>query len=517
MLIFIFALSVLLLSPIAQGQRIAVVNQVIASPTFVNLYWDTTWDSDNPTMKVGTIDAITQAVVESSYFAGLSEYGVSSASFAGGFLPDPSCPAKPPNDVAFYNFFPPAPSIVRFIQCEHDHGAAVLRQNNVIYNVILPPSTMESDLVPIHFCAGPGTPISWHYHGVPPFSGAPIYTIVITNSACCPKVGLCGISGLFDDLTHEMVEATTDPYPVDVSIIPPHISIATQNEIGDFCEGNDLQIFVDGSGTTPLITPIRVQNYWSNAQQTCASFGDSTQPTVNKVAVTNWGSQTTFTISGSGFGIMPPQISLPNTTLPYVEVQNTTQNWEAGNTINGDSIQLNISSWSATQINNVGFGPGTTINNVPAVPLSVSLCNPNSLKCNSLGTASAPGPYNPRLTVFNIVGGEFEPPDTISVLLNATQQVMKNTVGGRCTPCTFSSLQTLSPGTYSCTQIVSGDTPIKRISNGCQQLTLALGEETQCIISDEGPTVPTCPVGMKYCGTNAKGEPICVPQKAECP
>jgi hypothetical protein len=150
--------------PLARAQKTAHVDSPIASPTFVNLYWDNTWDADNPGMKRGSLDAITQAIVNSSYFKGLGEYGVTSASFAGGFLPESACPGKAPNSVGFYDPF--NTSIAGFVQCEHDNGPAILRQNNVIYNVILPPSAIESDFWSSNFCSGPGSPAAWHYNGL---------------------------------------------------------------------------------------------------------------------------------------------------------------------------------------------------------------------------------------------------------------------------------------------------------------------------------------------------------------
>jgi hypothetical protein len=93
-ILFVISGSILFLTSAAKGQKTATTNQVITSPAFINLYWDTAWDSDNPTLKAATIDAATQAVVQSAYLAGLSEYGVTSASFLGSFLPDPGCPSN---------------------------------------------------------------------------------------------------------------------------------------------------------------------------------------------------------------------------------------------------------------------------------------------------------------------------------------------------------------------------------------------------------------------------------------
>jgi hypothetical protein len=249
--------ALLPLTPLAQGQnKIANVNQPIESPTFINIYWDSAWDADDPAMKMGTVEAVTQAVIQSPYFTGLAEYGVKSASIAPGILPAPNCATKAPNRVGFYD--PTPVSIAGFIQCEYDNGPPLLRQNNVIYNIILPPTSMESDYFTQNTCAGPGSLLAWHYHGLLRnlWGGPPIFTIVQTNEQCG------GNAALFESLFHEMVEATTDPYPFDISIIPPHIDIAGENEIGDFCIGNDFAILLNG-------LPFNIASYWSNSQQKC--------------------------------------------------------------------------------------------------------------------------------------------------------------------------------------------------------------------------------------------------------
>lgn len=506
------------LLPSANAQKTAHIDSPIASPIFVNLYWDSAWDTDNPGMVKASLDAITQAVVNSSYFKGLSEYGVTSASFEGGFLPEPTCPSKAPNSVGFYD--PVNTSIAGFVQCEHDNGPAILRQNSVIYNVILPPSSTESDFWSSNFCSGPGSPIAWHYHGLEDsfpnvFGGPPIYTIVMSN----PKCG--GNSSLVPTLTHEMVEATTDPYPIDISIIPPHANIATENEIADFCEGQNAAIFVDDSNQTALFTQVGVTTYWSNAMQKCVSFTDTTTPTINNVTITNWGSQTQVAASGSGFGTMPGQISLPSPVLPYIEVVDHAHGWAAGDAINGDSVQLSIPTWSNTQVSQVGFvvPNGVVVNNVPSASLLAWVCNPNSLRCSSNTTTAAVGPFNPRLLILEIVAGDYvNQPHTFVVLENGTT-LMTNTVNSNCqSACVYQSLQTLNPATYSITQQVTGS-GVKTLANTCAQITLSLGEETSCRISDSGPSDPNsgCPAGYKCCEPGINKCSKCVSPKLSCP
>jgi hypothetical protein len=341
---------------------------------------------------------------------------------------------------------------------------------------------------------------------------------VLSNPACG------GNAGVFDSLFHEMVEAATDPSPIDISIIPPHISVATENEIADVCEDQSVSIFVDSHGTTPLFVPIVIASYWSNAQQRCVSFTDRTLPSITGATVSNWGSQTTLSVSGNGFGNMPGKPALPSSSLPYLEIKDSVQRWEAGNTINSDTVRVSIPAWSDTQVSHASFvvPPGTMINNAPEEPLTLWLCNPDSLRCVSLATTSAPGPYDPRIKVFNTVMGDFSVSDLISIHLG-NQQIMENSVGGECDPCSFSSVQTVQPGTYTLSQTVTGNVPIKIVSNECQQLTLSLGEETSCTIVDQGPpptSIGGCTRGGKAgrcCETVAGKCAVCAVPPAVCP
>jgi hypothetical protein len=128
---------------------------------------------------------------------------------------------------------------------------------------------------------------------VPAFGGDPIYTIVSANPNC---VGNGGISGLFELLTHEMVEAATDPYPIDISIFPLHFGLSTETEIADFCENSPASF----PGPNALVL---VSGYWSNSQQKCISGPPAHRllpfittweslggDIMGKVSVVSWGS-----------------------------------------------------------------------------------------------------------------------------------------------------------------------------------------------------------------------------------
>ena len=255
----------------------AIVSNVIQSPIYVNLYWDNTWDVDNPTMTMAAIDNFTASIINSSYFGGLREYGVMGATFAGSFSPDGACPARAPANVGLYD--PISPSILGFLNCELIHGG-IPQGPNVIYNLLLPQGSIESDVFGgLSWCVNGGA--AWHFHQTPytpagamavatafagetvdwftfltglaigdpvqiagvlssigPISaaqlltsfealqGPPFYTIVSVDCRCGNQGTVatsCGSSGnnavVANSLLHEMLEAATDPSPSVTAIL----------------------------------------------------------------------------------------------------------------------------------------------------------------------------------------------------------------------------------------------------------------------------------------------------------
>ena len=87
-----------------------------------------------------------------------------------------------------------------------------------------------------------------------------------------------------------------------------------------------------------------------------------------------------MTISGAGFGTLP----LGGSTLPYIAIQNETQGWQAGNSLNADEVGLNIASWTDNLItvNGFSFDHGNLVL-LPNDHLTVWVCNPSSGNCGS--------------------------------------------------------------------------------------------------------------------------------------
>jgi hypothetical protein len=427
----------------------ATVGNPVQTPKYVNLYWDDRWDLDNPSLPKASIDAFTAAMAGSSYFTmpvgsglgtHLSEYGVVSASFGGGFLPAPPCTQRSPSRPGWWD--PVAPSIMGFLQCEI-HNAGVPTDGNVIYNIILPSYAIEQDVLGVRsFCRTNGA-TAWHFHDTPydpvmtagliltaglgdilallaGVNNGPVWTITMTSTECNS-----GPSVFTTNLLHEMVEAATDPFP------PVSVILSGSGEIADECESSLTGDPVAGTTTSPFAVPasvptlppggdsvafatssiIAVPAFWSNEWQHCWSgFADLSAPAPPIVTIlSGQGGTLSMTIAASngGFGLLPPSFTAGNTvTLPYIGLQDLTQGWQAGNSLDSDQVTLNVSWPSSTSpspptIAVTGVGrPGTDFTMKSGDQLAVWVCNPQSGNCSPTGAISAPpGPFLPNLAV----------------------------------------------------------------------------------------------------------------------
>jgi hypothetical protein len=499
------------------------------------------------------LDGFTTALVNSSYFQGLAEYGVTAASYAGGFLPHGNCTQKSPASVGFYD--PINPSIIGFLQCELDNDHGIPQGSQVVYNIILPSGSLESDVFGLNtFCTG--GPTAWHFHkrldspeaeaaiallllggGVGALTGAaivaaiallpggPVYTIQSADSRC---------GNFIHNLIHEMVEATTDPFP------PFSVITSGDGEIGDICE--------NAPNATPFVPPfpalpaktsfpqsrrfttsalISVPSYWSNANQVCLNLSGETprgsllNPVLSRtriippnlsigVVTTGNGATTSFTFSGQGFGTIPSGIGLPITDLPYLAIQDNTQQWQAGNSLNGDDVSLTITSWSDTTITASGLGFSSEHNLVmkPNDNFVAWICNPSSGNCGKVSWAlQEPGTPQLNLLVINSVPLHFD------VLVDGNT-VASHTGGG------FTGWQALAPGTHTITETAT-DPGIFRPNffgacgpNG--QITLQPGDNQICTVLNAFN--PGCASGQHCCGSVGKFgcSPACVPNAVAC-
>jgi hypothetical protein len=235
----------------------------------VNLYMDTNWDANNPTMSMQRIDDFTASMYSSGYFNGLGQYGVTPGSFLGSFQADPGCVSGGTTPVSVDYF-----AINGFVFCEkHTFNIAPQFDQSVIYMVYTSASTLWSG-----GCPGWGGFHALTLPSIIPPDSPQFFGFVFDASAC-------GDATLADATltgSHEAVEAATDSTPlfgwIDnndyVSTITGGVSIFSAGEAADLCESGV------GSPVTPLPSPDHVlmpgslqsydvAYYWSNAAGAC--------------------------------------------------------------------------------------------------------------------------------------------------------------------------------------------------------------------------------------------------------
>jgi hypothetical protein len=560
------------------GSNTAVVGNALSSPVYVNLYWDANWDADNPSMPQDELDAFISALIQSSYFAGLSEYGVQAPSFGGGFLPNPLCTQKAPSHVGYYA--PIKPSIIGFLQCELVH-AAIPQGSQVVYNIILPKGSLEDEF---GLCNGlPGASTAWHFHETPydpvvlaagvlgaylgldtdgapgAFAGfvaalylaadnnGPIYTIESADPQC---------KNFIDNLVHEMVEATSDPFP------PLNVILSGTGEVADLC--GDVPPSTPFALPEQLVLPanpsfptsgrfttsgtsgtVQVPQYWSNNGGKCAAgFADNTTPTVSQAEITGNGADITLTISGTGFGNPLPWINPREPApldVPYLGIQDETQGWQAGNALNSDFLKTNIALWSDTTIVVKGFFFNTgNLVMQPNDQLSYWVCNPASGKCGFAKTKLVES-GSPQLKIFVenmpnvtlsydiLVDGQkvdarnwlvFSDSPTVTVTENPTQP-------GYFTPtffggCDSSGRVALKPGdNQTCTILNIATTGCSSGQHCCSGATSSLGCVAGCVADTVvcQPLCPPLPAGQICCEgplPNGQCAASCIIPPAKC-
>lgn len=288
-----------------------------STPTYVNVYWDTSktqWDTDvsgsASGMTESQLDSFTAALVRSSYFSQLSQYGVTSVSVLPSITAS-SCGAPPANVDAAIS------AMTTFELCLVGANPFIGETTTpqVILNIFLPPNTVNT-----HFC-NPGS----HGHAAAmhdwPSLALPPFTLIPTTSACTGTP-----SSVTTALSHEMVEAATDPAPGDMN----GWKVPADGEIGDLCENLVQPSFLFGTA----------QEYWSNSANACVNgFASVTPPSFTPPArVCGTGPTMKFVLNGS-FGPAPPDPSV------YVRASifgNDT--WTAG-TFPGDKVGLGQIYW----------------------------------------------------------------------------------------------------------------------------------------------------------------------------
>lgn len=273
-----------------------------------NLYWDDNWDADPANFRKADIEAALGAVLATPYFDRLCQYGVNGFFFEGGTESSSSCGRDPgpattvPGIFSFMSCeeYTPftnvpiavgAPNPLTCVSCglapvdcfnvlDPLGAAACLATPNPtgsrVYVLFLPKGTVINDFGSVsctdyealHF----QIPSRALFNIIPPFitpltQGRPI------NIAIIPTQCATDLAELMHLVTHEIVEAATDPLPLahwidnstaggfDLGDIG---TLLKEGEISDIC-GTTTRF------TTPEGLPIAVADYWSNFDNACVS------------------------------------------------------------------------------------------------------------------------------------------------------------------------------------------------------------------------------------------------------
>jgi hypothetical protein len=452
-----------LVLPHAPPDPKAAVGSPIMAPEYYNLYWDATWDADNPVFTREALDSLTMAAAGSTYYAGLLEYGVSNPRILGSSLPNSNCTQKSPTSVGFYD--PVNASIIGYLNCELSSDSSIPQSDSTIYNIILPTGSLEADAIAQLLgvkgdCNGGA--LSWHFHGTPYNIGSFIGGLIggalgftidnpVLGAVAGFLVGLVTQGGPFytissvdprcmtytNNLLHEMVESATDSQPGLSVILSGGNGEIADADIG--CSGSSSSWNPGDAELAGTFLSDTVPQYWSNAAQACeAGFSMTTTPGISGISISGQYPNLSLTISGSGFGTLPAPFGAGSELLPYIGIQEKNQGWQAGNSLNSDTIPMTVTSWTDTAITISGFSPSSSSQNlVDGDLLLVWVCNPASGNCDHSGHNAPPGsgnvgsPLNPQdilsITVTFGTGGDNARPDTELLLQidSETDQCLK--------------------------------------------------------------------------------------------
>ncbi len=362
----------------ASAQAMAAGTAAIPAPDFVDLFWDPGWDTGvgaEDRLTRNRLDGFVQALAASDYLAGTAQYepaGTVQPGFLMGAAVDPRCGGG----AAPVAVSPrPGGSLDTMIACEI--GVLALDAqifpgslSSLVFNVFLPPAT-TSDGSSGGCPAGPGLEA---YHDDAAGAAGWVVAYTVIPAGCylpAHQPYLTPFQAVSLTLSHEMVEAVTDPMPQDGWVYRGPGSQALQRgagtEVADLCK--DLP-WAPATLNGPVPTagqPFRdglVSAYWSNADGGCVfGFAGPGQgmatPVISGVRWSACGGPGDITVSGSGFGAAPAGLPSPGDTL-FLRFQDLSRGWEAGygGLSGGDAVTANYRLWSPTSIRLGGLAGG---------------------------------------------------------------------------------------------------------------------------------------------------------------
>jgi hypothetical protein len=258
----------------------------ITNPVYVNVYWDSSksqWDQDEIAASQGDmltarIDALTRALTHTNYFVGLSGYGVVGATFLRSIAS--ACVPVPATWTQAHD------SMDSFTTCILTANTD-LDVTHTFFNVFLPPQTTCSPGIG-------GDHDQYLALGNWPGGVDVVVAWIPTDGTCNSNIG-----SLFASLTHEMVEAATDPNPASGTGFKV-FGEGSCDEIGDLCAGPPCS----APTPTPTFLYATTQEYWVNGMNACFApsllhVPPGATPNITVSRVSGGGSSTIFSLTGT--------------------------------------------------------------------------------------------------------------------------------------------------------------------------------------------------------------------------
>jgi hypothetical protein len=250
-----------------------------ATVPVLNLYWDTTWDGDQPNLTTASVDGATRDVLDSPYEAKLGQYESGDLVFERSATALDKCGARPPNSVD-------QNQVIGFLSCEARNGGipspGISRNGDRIVNVILPlgvTARIDVDFGTTHIHLASCNDFGG-YHYISRTEGLlrPIVFTVLPAQCAQTRDAMLAV------MTHELTEAVTDPDDAPVPIYWTDRTMANpfaEGETADICSAiyNSSPTDSDASLSmkqraqryfrTVAYANTSVAAYWSNADNAC--------------------------------------------------------------------------------------------------------------------------------------------------------------------------------------------------------------------------------------------------------
>jgi len=362
---------------------------VIDNPVYTNVYWDNVgqWDTDvvkagRPDLTRAKIDGVIAALLKSEFFSQLAQYKVYTPGVHASIQPNcgpapASMTAIKSNDTVLNNF----------ITCVKGQFPGLINKNTIL-NVYFPPTI------------DPGTFGTGADHKQ---IRSVAITVLPTN-----QPGYSGVGRVLEMASHEMIEAATDPNqsnnsPTGYKNRDPGAEFG--QEIADLCP-DTLNFPFLGVGIPPGNNQ-GLTEYWSDNANGCVNpftISAPTAPTITKITPCGSGRNMGLTVTGA-FGPPPWDLTAGTfggqTMYLNLTVSGPSDNWSAGNVLNGDAVTLGPITWHAAgtdgytvdTITIQGFGPayggGWVIR--PGDVLTVTVYSTQNGEAGT-NTVTAPGP-----------------------------------------------------------------------------------------------------------------------------